>query len=167
MWFNSSSTGICCSVCVSISLYELVQCNRSVTLTSFLLFSNPSCMGQHMERASIWAPSQAYLLDTQVGTSHSPPLSSPSDHFLSLFLIHHVNWARSLFVTWPDDHPGPIFTCERFPCCIILLRVMCPVWVQVLNLFTEFLRRPTVPYIMLCLCKMGLSVDLCVFVWSL
>lgn len=45
-----------------------------VTLPSSLLFSNPSCTGQHMERASISAPSPAYLLDTQVGTVHSSPL---------------------------------------------------------------------------------------------
>lgn len=144
MWFNYSRTGMCCTVCVSMSLYELVPCNCSVTLPSFLLFSNPSCMGQHMERASIWAPSQAYLLDTQVGTSHSPPLNSPSAHFLSLFF----------------DHPGTIFTCERFPCCIILLCVVCPFWVRVLDLFTEVCVPPTIPYVMLWLCKMGLSVDL-------
>ncbi len=62
-------------VCVCVCVCEVVLCSCSVTLPSFLLFSNPSCMGQRMERASIWAPSPAYLLDTQVGTTHSSPLS--------------------------------------------------------------------------------------------
>lgn len=62
---------------------------------SFLLFLNPSCMGQHMERASIWAPSPAYLLDTQVGTAHSSQLRP---HRLTLLLCFPPCWLTWLCV---------------------------------------------------------------------
>lgn len=74
-------------------LCELVLCNLWVTLPPSLLFSNPSCMGQRMERASIWAPSPAYLLDTQVGTVHSSPLrllrplTLPATYFFCTMLV--------------------------------------------------------------------------------
>lgn len=62
----------CCPLC------ELAPCDSSVTLPSFLLFSNPSCTGQHTARASISAPSPAYLSDTQVGTAPpTEPFGSP------------------------------------------------------------------------------------------
>lgn len=146
MWYNYSRTGMCCTVCVSVSVCELVPCSCSVTLPSFLLFSNPSCMGQHMERESIWAPSPAYLLDTQVGTTHSSPLSSPPAPLFVPFFINHVNWVRSVCVTWPDHHPGTLFTCGRCcPCCpVFLLCVVSPFWVRVLDLFAEFVCR--LPY---------------------
>ena len=131
---------------------KLFPCSSSVTPYSFLLFSNPSCMGQHMARASIWAPSPAYLLDTQVGTIHPSPLSSAPTPF---FLIHHVNWVRSVFVTrlvilvhfshvW-DFHTVLV-------CCSVLCDQACV--------------SPTIkqPCVILWLYKMGPSMVLCVFV---
>lgn len=73
---------------------------------SFLLFSNPSCMGQRTERASIWAPSPAYLLDTQVGNDSSGPLLPPPPRLFFFKFFHRVDCVRSVFVTWPDYHCG-------------------------------------------------------------
>lgn len=129
MWFNCSRTGMCGAVCVSVSVCELVPCNCSVTLPSFLLFSNPSCMGQHMERASIWAPSPAYLLDTQVGTTHSSPLSTPLASFfvtffyppceLSALCVCNVAWSSS----WNNSHMWEmlsVLSCIAALCCVTI-----------------------------------------------
>lgn len=163
MWFNCSRIGMCGTVCVSVSVCALVPCNCSVTLPSFLLFSNPSCMGQHMERASIWAPSPAYLLDTQVGMTHSSPLSTPPASFfvtffyppceLSALCVCNMAWSSSWNTSYMWEMLS-VLSCIAALCCV-------SIWSTGLGPFGWVCVSPSIPYIILWLCTMGLSVDLC------
>lgn len=137
---------------------------------SFLLFSNPSCMGQRTERASIWAPSPAYLLDTQVGNDSSGPLLPPPPPFF--LYVFPPCWLRTLCVCnmawlslWNTSFSlvGALHANS-----IVLLCVVCPyLGCWGLGPFIWACVPRTIPYIMLWLCKIGLSVDLCVSLCTL
>lgn len=109
----------CCPVC------ELAPCDSSVTVPSFLLFSNPSCTGQHTARASISAPSPAYLSDTQVGTAHPTELfrstvaniSFSPPYVLVFFITLLTELVLCLLQNSLNHHPGARVTCWGFPLC--------------------------------------------------
>lgn len=88
----------------------------------------------------------------------------------SPFLHHHVDWVRSVFVTWPYYHPGTlhfhVWELSMLSCCAALCCVSIFGW-WALGLLLWACVPPIIPYIMLWLCKVELSVDLCVLLCTL
>lgn len=149
---------VCFAMCkFAVCLSEVVMCNCSVTLPSSLLFSNPSCMGQRMERASIWAPSPAYLLDTQVGTVHSSPLRllrplSPPPTFFFCTVLVGITVCSMFDMAWLSpwktfSHTG---ASHAIPLCCTVLCVALGLWAYHIILYVVTLYSGAVSGLCVC-----------------